>query len=358
MAAHESPPKDQHHDPAESGDNTDHRAHGLKRTVNCLPSGPDAAPVTLSYGWSHVAEDQMHELLASHFPFGQHLGSGRRREAPRIAIYDDIGPRCIELRRRPASGVARRADGRPVSEHVVDRRLTTTAVLDQERVLLDWGRSVAEEPTPPRSLVNASALTDAQAQAARAVAGTAGLVVVVGPAGSGKTTMLKTAVSTLGAQGRAVEDAEFNGAPDARLRDVAVAPRRRWAERLAVVARRELLIGAGEHRSRQLAEPEAPFVEPPLAPVVHRRALRAEGRGQVLAKVRRRWGSSRQDEEWHEACERFDRRCACAGRPLRPLLGQPTARPIVSSDLVGRRLPRHRFTRVLVEGFTGLDRDQ
>jgi ATP-dependent exoDNAse (exonuclease V) alpha subunit len=51
-------------------------------------------------------------------------------------------------------------------------------------------------------VVPAAAREDAQAAAARAVAGTHRLVLVVGPAGSGKTTMLRGGIAGLGARGR------------------------------------------------------------------------------------------------------------------------------------------------------------
>jgi hypothetical protein len=42
--------------------------------------------------------------------------------------------------------VARRFDGRPVSEHVTERRLTTRAILDQEAAILRWARQAVAVP--------------------------------------------------------------------------------------------------------------------------------------------------------------------------------------------------------------------
>ncbi|MGH9283666.1 MAG: AAA family ATPase, partial [Acidimicrobiales bacterium] len=85
----------------------------------------------------------------------------------------------------------------PVTEHVVDRYLTTPAVLSQEARLLSWARTArgTERPGPP-------AHGDAQAAVAEAVSGQQPLVLVVGPAGTGKTTALGQAAAVLRAQGR------------------------------------------------------------------------------------------------------------------------------------------------------------
>jgi conjugative relaxase-like TrwC/TraI family protein len=103
--------------------------------------------------------------------------------------------RCLGLHPPAHRAVARRFDGRPVSEHVTDGRLTTRATLDQEATLLRWARQAV-------GVVPAAAGNDAQAAAARAVAGTHRLVLVVGPAGAGKTTMLRSGIAGLHAEGR------------------------------------------------------------------------------------------------------------------------------------------------------------
>ncbi len=82
-----------------------------------------------------------------------------------------------------------------MSEHVTDRRLTTQAILDEEAALLAWARRNA-------GVARTAAWESAQAGAARAVAATHRLVLMVGPAGTGKTTMLRSAIAQLRAQGR------------------------------------------------------------------------------------------------------------------------------------------------------------
>jgi len=120
--------------------------------------------------------------------------------------------RCVQL--HPGVGVPLGAEPGP-EVHVVDHQLSTRAVLDQEAGLLAWAQSAVA----PHSLVPAEplgGLTGAQAIAARAVAGPARLVLVVGPAGAGKTTMLRTAVAELAAQGRWV----LGLAPSGKAADV------------------------------------------------------------------------------------------------------------------------------------------
>jgi len=106
--------------------------------------------------------------------------------------------RCIELHPPELASVPLRRDGRPVTEHATDRRVSTEAILTQEARLLSWAqRSVGAAP----SLTDAQ---DAQRSASEAVAGADRLVLVIGPAGAGKTTALAMAVAELGRQGRAV----------------------------------------------------------------------------------------------------------------------------------------------------------
>ncbi|MDP9020186.1 MAG: relaxase domain-containing protein [Actinomycetota bacterium] len=111
-------------------------------------------------------------------------------------LAEDAAGRCVELHRPAPAGTACRRDGRPLSEHVVDRQLTTPAVWDQEARLLAWaGAAAGPHIAGPQD-------GDAQAEVARAVAGTQRLVLVVGPAGAGKTTALGQAAHLLADQAR------------------------------------------------------------------------------------------------------------------------------------------------------------
>lgn len=102
---------------------------------------------------------------------------------------------CVPLGPEPDGASRRRLDGQPVTEAVTDRRLTTPAALTQEQNLQAWAvanvRPVASTAEP-------------QDTAAKAIAGHDRLVLVVGPAGTGKTHTTAQAVAALQADGRPV----------------------------------------------------------------------------------------------------------------------------------------------------------
>lgn len=101
---------------------------------------------------------------------------------------------CVPLG-PPTEGESRRRDGRPVTEAVTDRRLTTQVVLDQETDLQRWAFANSTPLGPA---------TDPQRGAADAMASHQPLVLVVGPAGTGKTTTTARAVRILQHQRRPV----------------------------------------------------------------------------------------------------------------------------------------------------------
>jgi conjugative relaxase-like TrwC/TraI family protein len=125
---------------------------------------------------------------------------------------------CVDLSRPIPAGAMLRRDGRPVTESAIDRALTTNGVLDQEAGLIEWadGRLGINESDHDGLAVETTHLTDPQRTAASAVAGGAELVLVVGPAGTGKTTALAPAVEQLRLDGRAV----FGVAPSAAAAEV------------------------------------------------------------------------------------------------------------------------------------------
>ena len=88
----------------------------------------------------------------------------------------------------------------------------SSAVLAQEEHILCSAMDAQLDPPAPSTTVNTGRLDVMQAEAAAAVAGADRLVLVVGPAGAGKTTMLAAAVDDLTAQGRVV----FGVAPTAK----------------------------------------------------------------------------------------------------------------------------------------------
>jgi hypothetical protein len=127
--------------------------------------------------------------------------------------------RCVDLSRPVPAGSLLRKDGRPVSESAIYRALTTQAILDQEAALLGWAdRRMLHigQDHPDAPWRSTRVLNGVQAQAAAAIAGYDDLVLIVGPAGTGKTTALAPAVEQLRADGRAV----FGVAPSATAADV------------------------------------------------------------------------------------------------------------------------------------------
>jgi AAA domain len=121
--------------------------------------------------------------------------------------------RCADISRPAPDGVSRRRDGRPISEAATDRTLTTQAILDQEERILKWAeRRLAPDHQPsPLPAALRGGLDAAQAAVAAVVASGRPLELVVGAAGTGKTTALGPAVTHLHRQGRVV----FGVAPNA-----------------------------------------------------------------------------------------------------------------------------------------------
>ena len=122
----------------------------------------------------------------------------------------------MELGPPVPAGVERRlSDDRPITEAASDRAITQWWILKEEAFILDWaGRGV--DPAQTRSSRTTlercpTEASSAQREAAAAIAGTAPVVLVVGPAGTGKTTALRPAVEQLHADGRVV----FGVAPSA-----------------------------------------------------------------------------------------------------------------------------------------------
>ncbi|MDQ3351589.1 MAG: relaxase domain-containing protein [Actinomycetota bacterium] len=130
-----------------------------------------------------------------------------------------IRDRCHDISRPVEPCVPLRRDGRPVTEASTDRALTTVAILRQEESIVAWAERRLAAPggdCPEATRRGDDGLTAAQAHVAAKVAGHDHLVVVVGPAGAGKTTALRPAVAELHARGRAV----FGVAPSANAATV------------------------------------------------------------------------------------------------------------------------------------------
>ncbi len=111
---------------------------------------------------------------------------------------------CVDL--DPVDDRARRraGDGRSVWIEPTATQFTSTAIVAQETDVICWAMDrQGDDPAPSTSVV-VDGLDVMQADAAAAVAGWDRLVLVQGPAGAGKTTMLERAVDDLDAAGRPV----------------------------------------------------------------------------------------------------------------------------------------------------------
>lgn len=127
------------------------------------------------------------------------------------ALVDLATRRCVDVGTPGPSAAPQRRDGRPVTEAVTDRRLTTKAILDQETYIQRWATTYAARSPIDRD--------DPQSVAATAIAGADRLVLVVGPAGTGKTTATAQGVEQLRARGRSV----VGLAPSGKAADVLAA---------------------------------------------------------------------------------------------------------------------------------------
>jgi hypothetical protein len=108
---------------------------------------------------------------------------------------------CVDL--DPPDSTRRRAsDGRSLWIEPTAPRFTSEAVLAEEEHILTWAIDAQSRPPNPSATVNRDGLDVMQTDAAGSVAGDDGLVLVVGPAGAGKTRMLAAAVADLDEHGR------------------------------------------------------------------------------------------------------------------------------------------------------------
>ena len=99
---------------------------------------------------------------------------------------------------------SRDTDGRSVWIEPTATQYTSEQILAQEEHVLSWAMDRQTDDPAPSGRVEVVGLDVAQADAARAVAGWDRLVLVEGPAGAGKTTMLHAAVDALTAERRPV----------------------------------------------------------------------------------------------------------------------------------------------------------
>lgn len=128
---------------------------------------------------------------------------------------------CVDISKPIPAGVELRRDGRPVTEPAVNRALTTETILDEEQQVLDWAQTATKGGTRLPIVdqyvgEQAPELTAGQQEAVAAVIGPRRLELIVGPAGTGKTTALRTATHLLNKAGKPI----FGVAPTAAAAQV------------------------------------------------------------------------------------------------------------------------------------------
>jgi conjugative relaxase-like TrwC/TraI family protein len=129
---------------------------------------------------------------------------------------DHVIATCVTLDPQDARGPARASDGRSIWLAPIEPHLSHERVLAQEERILTFAVDATEAPAAPSATVERDGLDVLQGEAAAAVAGDDRLVLVVGPAGTGKTTALRRALDDLHAQRRVV----FGVAPTAKAAKV------------------------------------------------------------------------------------------------------------------------------------------
>lgn len=127
-------------------------------------------------------------------------------------VADDVVAGCVELDPADTAGPRRRSDGRSMWLEPSSAHITTDAILREEELVLTWALDSQADDPQPSTTVGIDELDVLQAAAAASAAGSDRLVLIVGPAGTGKTTTLRAAVDDLERAGRHV----FGVAPSAK----------------------------------------------------------------------------------------------------------------------------------------------
>jgi conjugative relaxase-like TrwC/TraI family protein len=169
-----------------------------------------ASPVTVAEVLEELAErrstwnrmDVLRTLAGTARPQPGHDATSWARALE--AGADVVLGACIDL--DPATGGARRrgSDGRSLLIEPVANQATSEHVLAQEERIITWALDAQSDDPAPATTITDADLDDGQSAAAQAVAGDDRLVLVVGPAGAGKTRMLAAAVDDLHTRRRPV----------------------------------------------------------------------------------------------------------------------------------------------------------
>lgn len=186
------------------------RAVRAEQAVEPDPLTVDAVVEALSVrGSTWTRADVMRAICDLH-PAVRGL-DGTRWAAWLEQACDEVIGACVDLDPTGADLTRRKSDGRSVWLEPTSASFTSNAVLAQEEWVLTWA-TAAHDPEPaPSNTVPTAELDVMQADVAAAVAGQDRLVLVTGPAGTGKTRTLRAAAVDLAANGRVV----FGVAPSA-----------------------------------------------------------------------------------------------------------------------------------------------
>lgn len=201
-------------------------AEGIKQQRSRVSVPADETSVLMTRAIEAISEKQstwrpteLHRELGGLFPTDVGADAAAVIQALDHVADAIAKQQCVDISEPVPPDSLLRKDGRPVTEGATDRALTTQAILDQEMALLEWAtrRISADDLIDPAAIDRSDVdLNIAQAEAAARVAGDAQLVLIVGPAGTGKTTVLRPAVAELRSQGRPV----FGVAPSAAAAEV------------------------------------------------------------------------------------------------------------------------------------------
>ncbi len=155
---------------------------------------------------AEVIDDLSADLSAWHRMDILHAVTDRLRPQPDMSgerwarlldrAVDRVLGECVVLD-PDGDGTRRRSDGRSLWIEPVAAQVTSHQVLTQEEAILTWVVDSQLDDPAPSPTVTRGELDVLQYAAAAAVAGEARVVVIVGPAGTGKTTTLATAVTDL-----------------------------------------------------------------------------------------------------------------------------------------------------------------
>lgn len=150
--------------------------------------------------WQHL---DIIRHLTDNTPAPRNIG-GRQWASAMGRLADQAIEASINIDAPTDSPLCRASDRRSVWADPRTTHATSGHVLIQEERIATWAIDAQETPSQPSTTTEAGSLDTGQHEAAATIAGNDRLVLVVGPAGAGKTTMLHTATIDLNQQHRHV----------------------------------------------------------------------------------------------------------------------------------------------------------